>query len=107
MTDAILMRVYMNESYKYEGRPLHEVVVERASEFGLSGATVLRGVLGYGANHHFHSDKILSLSNDLPLVVEIIDTEERLGAFAIMLQDIMDQGLVTTEKIRAMWPGRI
>ncbi len=99
-TDAELLRVFLGESDRYEGHPLHEQIVRKAREMNLSGATVLRGVLGYGAHSRVHTAKILRLSEDLPVVVEIVDAPERIAAFLPVLDEMISEGLITLEKVR-------
>src|SRR6266481_5351191 len=97
---AELLRIFVGESDKHGHRPLYEVIVEEARKRGMAGATVLRGTLGFGAHSRIHSAKILRLSEDLPMVVEIVDTAERIEAFLPDLDEMMDEGLVTVEKVR-------
>src|SRR5712691_10942599 len=99
-SEAERLCVYIGESDKFEGRPLYEVIVEQARRRGLAGATTLRGTLGFGANSRIHSAKILRLSEDLPMVVEIVDTPERIAAFLPDLDAMIGEGLVTLEKVR-------
>jgi hypothetical protein len=100
--DGMLLRIFIAESDRHRGRPLYEAIVLAAREQGLAGATVLRGVLGYGAHSQLHAAKVLSLSEDLPLVVEIVDTEERLDSFLPWLDEAVGEGLVTLEKVRVL-----
>ncbi|MBN1311143.1 MAG: DUF190 domain-containing protein [Anaerolineae bacterium] len=101
-TEARLLRVFIGESDKYEGRPLHQVIVERARERELAGATVLRGILGFGADSRIRTAKILRLSEDLPMVIEIVDEPERIKNFAGELDGMIKEGLVTLEKVEVM-----
>jgi len=101
-SEAELLRIFIGESDKYEGRPLYEAIVNSARELGLAGATVLRGVLGYGAHSRIHTAKILRLSEDLPLVIEIVDTRERIEEFLPKLDEMICEGLVTLEKIEVI-----
>lgn len=103
--EAVLLRAFVGERMKHHGHPLHEAVVRAARDAGLAGATVLRGVLGYGHTRHIESAKILDLSDDLPLVVEIVDTEARIEAFLPVLDGMMTSGLVTLEKARVLRYG--
>lgn len=96
--EATLLRLFVGESDKHDGRPLYELFVERARQQGLAGATVLRGVLGYGANSRIHTSKILRLSEDLPMIVEIIDEEEKIESFLAQVDELIDEGLVTLER---------
>lgn len=99
-SEAELLRVFIGESDKRGGRPLYEVIVEEARRRGLAGATVLRGTLGFGANSRIHTAKVLRLSEDLPMVIEIVDAPERIAAFLPDLDGMIDEGLVTLEKVR-------
>jgi PII-like signaling protein len=99
LTEARLLRIFIGESDKHEGRPLYQVIVERARERELAGATVLRGYLGFGANSRIHSARILRLSEDLPMVIEIVDEPERIAAFLVELDGLIEEGLVTLEKV--------
>lgn len=99
-TEAKLLRVFIGESDKHGGRPLYELIVEEARRRNMAGATVLRGCLGYGANSRIHTAKILRLSEDLPLVIEIVDTPERIDAFLPYLDDLIDEGLATLENVQ-------
>jgi PII-like signaling protein len=103
--DATLLRIFIGERMKHGGRPLHEAIVTAAREAGLAGATVLRGVLGYGHSRHIETAKILDLSDDLPLVVEIVDGHARIEAFLPRLDEMMTSGLVTLEKARVVRYG--
>ena len=101
-TDSLLLRVFIGESDKVNGRPLHEVIVDEARKQGLAGATVLRGFLGFGANSRIHTSKVLRLSEDLPIVVEIVDAEEKINAFLPGLEGMISEGLVTMEKVKVI-----
>lgn len=98
--DGLLVRVFIGESDRWHDRPLYEAIVRRAREEGLAGATVLRGIEGFGANSRIHSVKILRLSEDLPLVIEIVDAAERIEAFLPLLDEMVTEGLITVEEIR-------
>ena len=102
LTEARLLRVFIGESDKFEGRPLYQVIVERARRRELAGATVLRGYLGFGANSRIHSARVLRLSEDLPMVIEIVDEPARINAFATELDEIIGEGLVTLEKVEVI-----
>jgi PII-like signaling protein len=104
--DAMLLRVFIGEDDKYEGRPLYEVFVLKAREARLAGATVLRGPMGFGHSSRLHTTKILRLSSDLPIVIEIVDTEEKIKAFLPTLDAIMPSGLVTLEKVQVLHYGK-
>jgi PII-like signaling protein len=103
---AVLLRIFIGESDKIGHLPLHEAIVKKAREAGLAGATVLKGVLGYGATDHIRTTKILDLSADLSMVVEIVDEEEKINSFQPTLSDMIELancgGLVTMENIRVI-----
>jgi PII-like signaling protein len=100
--DCLLLRIFLGESDRHEHSPLYEAIVNRARSAGLAGATVVRGSMGFGASSRVHSAKILRLSDDLPLIIEIVDAEDKLQAFLPTLQELMGGGLVTLEKIRVL-----
>ncbi len=97
--DGKLLRIFIGESDKCRGLPLYEWIVRKAREQGLAGATVLRGLEGFGAHSRLHTAKILRLSTDLPIVVEIVDTEEKIQAFLPAIDDAIGKGLATLEKV--------
>jgi uncharacterized protein len=99
---AQLLRIFIGENDKHHGRPLYEAIVEAARERGLAGATVLRGTLGFGAHSLIHSAKILQLSEDLPMVVEIIDAPDRIAELLTHLEPMLDDGLVTLETVEVV-----
>lgn len=101
-SEAELLRIFIGESDKHAGRPLYEVIVEKARQRGLAGATVLRGTLGFGANSRIHTAKILRLSEDLPMVIEIVDEPGRVADFLAELDGLIKEGLVTLEKVRVI-----
>jgi PII-like signaling protein len=101
-SEAELLRIFIGESDKHQGRPLYEIVVEEARRRGLAGATVLRGTLGFGANSRIHTAKLLRLSEDLPMVVEIVDKPERIADFLPDLDTMITEGLVTLERVRVI-----
>src|SRR5712691_6375236 len=98
--EAVLLRIFIGESDRWHHQPLYEAIVLKARELHLAGATVLRGPMGYGAASRIHTAKILRLSMDLPLVIEIVDTEEKVNSFLPFLEEMMGGGLVTLEKIK-------
>jgi hypothetical protein len=100
--EGTLLRVYIGELDKWEGRPLYEAIVLRARKVGLAGATVLRGPLGFGAHSRLHTAKILRLSEDLPVLIEIVDRAEKIEAFLPELDRMVADGLVTLEKVRVL-----
>jgi PII-like signaling protein len=101
-SEAELLRIFIGESDKHRGRPLYEVVVEEARRRGLAGATVLRGTIGFGASSRIHTAKILRLSEELPMVIEIVDKPERIAEFLPVLDDMVTEGLVTLERVRVI-----
>ena len=100
--DAMLLRIFIGESDRWKHQPLYEALVLKARELHLAGATVLRGPMGFGKSSRLHTAKILRLSMDLPLVIEIVDTEEQIQAFLPVLDEMMKGGLVTLEKVRVI-----
>jgi len=100
--DAVLLRVFIGESDRYEHRPLYEAIVMKARELQLAGATVLRGPMGFGKSSRLHTAKILRLSMDLPIVIEIVDSEEKVNAFLPVLDQMMGGGMVTLEKAKVI-----
>lgn len=104
--DAVLLRIFIGEAARFEGRCLYEAIVLTAREHGMAGATVLRGPLGFGHSSVLHTAKILRLSEDLPLVVEIVDAEDKVNAFLPVLDGMIGSGLVTLENVRVIRYGR-
>jgi PII-like signaling protein len=100
--EAALLRIFLGESDRYEHRPLYEAIVLKARELHLAGATVLRGPMGFGKSSLLHTAKVLQLSMDLPLVIEIVDAEDKVQAFLPVLGAMMQGGLVTLEKVRVI-----
>jgi len=100
--DAMLLRIFIGESDRWEHKPLYEAIVLKARELHLAGATVLRGPMGFGKSSRLHTAKILRLSMDLPLVIEIVDSEEKINAFLPVLDKMVKGGLVTLEKVRVI-----
>ncbi|MEX0600736.1 MAG: DUF190 domain-containing protein [Rhodothermales bacterium] len=98
--EGILIRIYIGESDRLDGKPLYEQIVLKARELGVAGATVLRGIMGYGAASRIHSAKWLRLSEDLPVVIEIVDAEERVVRLLEYLDTVVRQGLITTERVQ-------
>jgi len=97
-----LLRIFLGESDRWQHQPLYEALVLKARELGLAGAPVLRGPMGFGANSHLHTAKILRLSLDLPMVIEIVDTEANLNCFLPCLDEMLTEGLVTLEDVRVL-----
>ena len=98
MTDGKLVRVFVGEADRWQGRPLYEAIVEEARRRGLAGATAWKGFMGFGAHSRLHTAKILRLSEDLPVVIEIVDTAEKIEAFLPTLEEMVQEGLVTLER---------
>jgi PII-like signaling protein len=98
--DGYLLRIFVGESDKHEGKPLYEWLVLKAREAGLAGATVLRGIEGFGAHSRLHTAKILRLSEDLPIVVEIVDSLEKIEAFVPVVDHAIQEGLATLERVK-------
>ena len=103
--DAVLLRIFLGEDDKYQRLPLYEAIVLKAREMQLAGATVLRGPMGFGHSSHLHTTKILRLSQDLPIVIEIVDSQEKIDAFLPVIDGMMSSGLVTLEKVRVLQYG--
>ncbi len=100
--ERTLMRIHIGESDKWHGRPLHEAIVELLRKEGFSGATVLRGVAGYGGSSIYHTDKLLRLSQDLPVIVELVEAQERIDSILPRLDEMVEGGLITLEKVRVI-----
>jgi len=97
--EAKLVRIFIGESDRWQGVPLYEAIVRKVREMGLAGATVIRGVEGFGANSRIHTAKILRLSEDLPVLIEIVDKEERIADILPVLDEMIDEGLITMERV--------
>jgi uncharacterized protein len=100
--DAVLLRIFLGESDRWHHQPLYEAIVLKARELHLAGATVLRGPMGFGKSSRVHTAKILRLSMDLPLVIEIVDRQEKIEAFLPALQEMMQGGLITTQTVKVI-----
>jgi len=100
--DAVLLRIFIGENDRYEHQPLYQAIVLKARELQLAGATVLRGPMGFGKSSHLHTAKILRLSMDLPMVIDIVDSEEKVNAFLPVLDKMMGGGLVTLERAKVI-----
>ena len=100
--ERTLMRIHLGESDKWHGKPLHEAIVELLRKEDFSGATVLRGVGGYGGSSVYHTDKLLRLSQDLPIIVEVIESTERIDGILPRLDQMIEGGLITLEKVRVI-----
>jgi hypothetical protein len=107
--ERTLMRIFIGESDKYQGKPLYEALLERFRKKGLAGATVLRGVAGFGASSKVHTDKVLRLSLDLPLIIEVVETDEAIQAILPDLDELIGGGLITLERARVIMyrPGNV
>ena len=101
-TDALLLRIFIGESDRWQHKPLYEAIVMKAREMHLAGATVTRGVMGFGKTSRLHTAKILRLSLDLPLVIEFVDSEEKIQSFLPVLDTMMGGGLVTMETVKCL-----
>ncbi len=100
--EGTLLRIMIGENDQHQGKPLYEAIVFKAKELNLAGATVIRGILGFGADSRIHTAKILRLSEDLPVVIEIVDTEEKLNTLVPFLDETVKEGLITMEKVRVI-----
>jgi PII-like signaling protein len=97
-----LLRIMIGENDQHQGKPLYEQIVFKAKALNLAGATVIRGILGFGADSRIHTAKILRLSEDLPVIIEIVDTEEKLATLIPFLDETVKEGLITMEKVRVI-----
>ena len=97
-SDGKLLRIFIGESDKWNGKPLYEEIVLMAKKQGMAGATAIKGFMGFGCKSHMHTAKLLRLSEDLPIVVEIVDSEEKINTFIPQLENMVKEGLVTLEK---------
>jgi len=104
--DAMLLRIFFGEDDRFEHQPLYEAIVQKARQLHLAGATVLRGPMGFGHSSHLHTAKVLRLSFDLPIVVEIVDTEAKINEFLPVLDTMMASGLITLEKVQVLQYGK-
>ncbi len=100
--DHVLVRIFIGESDLWNGQPLHVALIERLRKQGFAGATVLHGIAGFGARSVLHTSKILRLSEDLPLVIEVVDAQEKVDELELILDEMIQQGLVTMEKVRVL-----
>jgi PII-like signaling protein len=98
-----LLRVFIGESDRWEGKPLYEALIFKAREAGLAGATMVRGLMGYGAASRIHTAKILRLSEDLPVIVEIVDSEENISSFLRIIDEMIQEGMVTIEPVQVVF----
>ena len=100
--NSVLLRIFIGESDRHGGHPLHEAIVLQARERHLAGATVIRGAMGFGKSSRLHTAKILRLSVDLPLIIEIVDSEAKIDGFLPILESMMGGGMVTLEKVQVL-----
>ena len=100
--DDVLLRVFLSETARLGGKPLYEAIVYRAREMGMAGATVLRGVMGFGADKRMHTSKVVDLSENLPMIVEIIDSEDAVNRFLPYLDEVVKDGFITLEKLHVI-----
>ena len=100
--EGVLLRVFIGESDKWHGKPLYEAIVLKARELHLAGATVLRGPMGFGASSRLHTTKIMRLSEDLPMVIEIVDSQEKIDELMTHIDEMVQEGLVTLENVRVI-----
>jgi hypothetical protein len=104
--DAVLLRIFVGEDDKFQHQPLYQAIVLKAREMHLGGATVLRGQAGFGHSSILHTTKILRLSQDLPIVIELVDAQDKIDAFLPVLDGMMSSGLVTIEKVQVLQYGK-
>lgn len=102
-TEAVLLRIFIGESDHWKGHPLHVALVEEARKQGLAGATVTRGMEGFGAKSVIHTARLLELSSDLPIVVEIVDTQAKIDSFLKTVEEMVGEGLATLERVRVLF----
>jgi PII-like signaling protein len=100
--EGFLLRMFLGESDKWRGKPLYEAIVLKARELNMAGATVLRGPMGFGAKSHLHTAKVLRLSQDLPIVIEIVDDKEHIDQFLPYVDEMVEEGLVTLEPVHVI-----
>ena len=100
--DGKLLRIFIGEQDQWKGRPLYEAIVHLAKKQGMAGATALKGFMGFGCKSHMHTAKLLRLSEDLPIVIEIVDSEEKINQFLPQLDEMVREGLVTLEKVNVI-----
>ncbi|MDD5258387.1 MAG: DUF190 domain-containing protein [bacterium] len=100
--EGMLLRIFVGETDKYQGKPLYEQIVLKARELNMAGATVMRGIMGFGADSRMHTSKILQLSNDLPIVIELVDVQEKIDLLMPFLDETVTEGLITLEKVKVI-----
>jgi len=101
--EGALLRIFIGENDKHEGMPLYTWIVRKCHENGLAGATVLRGLEGFGAHSRVHTARLLRLSSDLPVVIEIVDERDKVEAFLSLIDDVIEEGLATIERVQVHW----
>jgi len=101
-TDGKLLRIFIGEQDKWHGKPLYEEIVLRAKKEGMAGATAIKGFMGFGCKSHMHTTKLLRLSEDLPIIIEIVDGEEKINKFLPDLDEMVKEGLITLEKVNVV-----
>ena len=100
--DGQLLRIFIGESDRWHGKPLYEAIILKAREMGIAGATMMRGLMGFGAASRIHTAKILRLSEDLPIVIEIVDSADKIDALVPVIEEMVEEGLITLEKVRVI-----
>jgi len=100
--ESVLMRIFIGESDRHQGKPLYHVLVEMLRSEKIAGATVLRGILGYGARSHLHTAHILRLSQDMPMIIEVVDTQDNIDRVLPEIEKLLEGGLITVEKVRVL-----
>ena len=100
--NGILLRIFIGETDIYHGKPAFEQILLKAREMHLAGTTVIRGIMGFGANSRIHTAKLLTLSEDLPIIIEIVDTEEKIDSIMSFIDDVVQEGLVTRERVNVI-----
>ena len=100
--EGMLLRIFIGESDSFKGKPLYEQIVLKARELNLAGATVIHGTMGFGAGSRIHTAKIVRLSEDLPIIVELVDTEEKLNSLMPFLDETVEEGLITLERVKVV-----
>ena len=100
--NSLSLRIYIDEADRWEGRPMHEAIVTKARDQHLAGATVFRSPMGFGASSHMHTAKILRLSDNLPIIIEIVDSEEKINAFVPVIEGMVDGGLITLHNVKVL-----
>lgn len=101
-SDGTLLRIFIGESDKWHGKPLYQEIVAQAKKKGMAGATAIKGFMGFGCKSHMHTAKLLRLSEDLPVIVEIVDSHEKITGFVVDLDEMVKEGLVTIEKVNVI-----